>query len=195
MYPHDVEAEITYWSTEEGGRKSAVRSGYRSQIHCDGYDWDAVHVYPDVDVVYPGQTARVWLSFLSPDAHVGKLYPGKQFQIREGRQIFACGTVTKILQLEESAARIKSTFEGEMTQMQKIHKIPLQQNGPDQVLTIPPEFALWGTEVTLRKEGHRLIVEPLALGSLLSLLTRLEDISEDFPDVDEGSLPLDDIAF
>ena len=86
-------------------------------------------------------------------------------------------------------------FEGEMTQMQKIHTISLQQNGPNQVLTIPPEFALWGQEVTLCKEGLRLIVEPVTSGSLLSLLTRLEGISEDFPDIDERSFPLDDIEF
>jgi len=58
----------------------------------------------------------------------------------------------------------------------------------------PQEFALSSTEVLLRKEGNRLIIEPISSGSLLSLLATLEDIPENFPNVDEGLLPLDDIT-
>jgi antitoxin VapB len=47
----------------------------------------------------------------------------------------------------------------------------------------------------LRKEGHRLIIEPISSGSLISLLTTLPDITDNFPDIDEGLLPLDDITF
>ena len=70
----------------------------------------------------------------------------------------------------------------------------LLRDGQHQVLTIPHEFALSSTEVLLRKEGNRLIVEPIRPGSLLSLLATLEDIPENFPNVDEGLLPLDDIT-
>ena len=72
--------------------------------------------------------------------------------------------------------------------------ISLLANGQNQVLTIPHEFALPNTEVLLRKEGNRLIIEPIRPGSLLSLLTTLEDITDDFPSVDEELLPLDDIT-
>ncbi|MFB2982425.1 antitoxin [Microseira sp. BLCC-F43] len=50
------------------------------------------------------------------------------------------------------------------------------------------------TEVLLRKEGHRLILEPIRPGSLLSLLATLEEITENFSDVDEGLMLLDDIT-
>lgn len=70
----------------------------------------------------------------------------------------------------------------------------LLRNGQDQVLTIPHEFALPGTEVLLRKEGDRLIIEPIRHDSLLALLSTLEEIPDNFPDVDEGLLPLDDIT-
>jgi antitoxin VapB len=69
----------------------------------------------------------------------------------------------------------------------------LLTNGQDQVLTIPHEFALSSTEVSLRKEGQRLIIEPISPGSLLSLLKTLPDITDQFPDIDEELLPLDDI--
>jgi antitoxin VapB len=69
----------------------------------------------------------------------------------------------------------------------------LLSDGKDQVLKIPHEFALPGTEVLLRKEGNRLIIEPIRPGSLLSLLATLEEITENFSDVDEGLMLLDDI--
>ena len=77
--------------------------------------------------------------------------------------------------------------------MSSLHHIFLLNNGQEQVLTIPHEFALSTTEVLLRKEGHRLIIEPLRPNSLLSLLTTLDDIIDPFPDTDEGLLPLDDV--
>jgi antitoxin VapB len=76
--------------------------------------------------------------------------------------------------------------------MQNSLHVSLLINGQDQVLTIPREFALLSTEVLLYREGHRLIVEPISPCSLLSLLTELQDISEPFPEVNEGLLPLDD---
>jgi len=79
--------------------------------------------------------------------------------------------------------------------MQNSCHISLLTNGQDQILTIPHEFALPGTEVLLRKEGHRLIVEPVTDRSLLEVLKNLPDLSDNFPDVDEGLLPLDEVAF
>jgi antitoxin VapB len=46
----------------------------------------------------------------------------------------------------------------------------------------------------LRTEGHRLIIKPIPSSSLLSLLTTLPDITDNFPDIDEGLLVLDDIT-
>lgn len=51
--------------------------------------------------------------------------------------------------------------------------VSLAPNGQDQILTIPHEFALSSTEVSLRKEGQRLIIEPIPPRSLLSLLMTL----------------------
>ncbi len=58
----------------------------------------------------------------------------------------------------------------------------------DQVLTIPHEFALAGTKVLLRKESQRLVIELLSPSSLLSLLTTLQDITDNFPDIDDPML-------
>lgn len=107
-YPPDIEAEIAFVPTERGGRKTPAFSGYRPQFYYDGHDWDADQEYPDVGSALPGQTVRALLRFASPDVHVGRVYPGLEFQIREGARIVARGRVTKILHLEESAQRVKS---------------------------------------------------------------------------------------
>jgi translation elongation factor EF-Tu-like GTPase len=107
-YPADIEAEITFVPADQGGRSTPAFSGYRPQFYYDDHDWDADQEYPDVESVLPGQTVRALLRFASPDAHVGRVHPGMEFQVREGARIVARGRVTKILHLEESAVRVKS---------------------------------------------------------------------------------------
>ena len=70
----------------------------------------------------------------------------------------------------------------------------LFRNGRNQALRIPREFELPGDEVIIHKEGARLIVEPVKKTSgLADLLASWEPLEEEFPDVDEGLLPLDNI--
>jgi antitoxin VapB len=71
--------------------------------------------------------------------------------------------------------------------------VRLFRNGRNQALRIPREFELGGTEAILRKEGDRLVVEPLRKGQLLSLLSTLDRLGEPFPDVDEDMAPLDGV--
>ncbi len=75
------------------------------------------------------------------------------------------------------------------------YQVRLFHNGRNQTLNIPHAFEMPSNDVVIRKEGERLIIEPFKQSSLLELLATLEDIDEDFPNVDEGLLPLDDIQF
>ncbi|OPL11279.1 MAG: twitching motility protein PilT [delta proteobacterium ML8_D] len=77
--------------------------------------------------------------------------------------------------------------------MQTERRVRLFKNGRNQALRIPKDFELPGDEAIIRKEGARLIVKPLNHTPLLALLATLETLDEDFPDVDEGLLPPDDI--
>jgi antitoxin VapB len=72
--------------------------------------------------------------------------------------------------------------------------IRLFKNGRNQVIRIPREFELPGDEAVIHKEGNRLIIEPTKKKSLLKLLEGWEPLDEEFPNVDEGLLPLDDVA-
>jgi antitoxin VapB len=62
-----------------------------------------------------------------------------------------------------------------------------------QAVRIPAEFELEAAEVTIRKEGGRLVIEPKARPSLREFLDSIEPVDMDWPDVDEGLLPLDDV--
>ena len=68
---HHIEATVRYLTSEEGGRKTPARTGYRPTMNYDGkMDWTAMQEYPDNDLVYPGDDL---MSFLTPDNQVGKL--------------------------------------------------------------------------------------------------------------------------
>ncbi|MDZ4729595.1 MAG: AbrB/MazE/SpoVT family DNA-binding domain-containing protein [Xanthomonadales bacterium] len=71
--------------------------------------------------------------------------------------------------------------------------VRLFRNGRNQALRIPREFELEGNEAIIRKEGDRLIVEPIRKGQLLTLLSSLEPLDEEFPDIDDDLANLDDV--
>jgi antitoxin VapB len=71
--------------------------------------------------------------------------------------------------------------------------VRLFRNGRNQAVRIPREFELEGDEAILRKEGDRLIIEPIRKEGLLALLASLEPLDETFPDVDEDLAPPDDV--
>lgn len=61
--------------------------------------------------------------------------------------------------------------------------VRLFKNGRNQAVRIPREFELPGEEAIMRKEGDRLIIEPIPPKSLLELLATLEPLDEDFPPI------------
>ncbi|MEJ1936643.1 AbrB/MazE/SpoVT family DNA-binding domain-containing protein [Nostoc sp. NIES-2111] len=73
------------------------------------------------------------------------------------------------------------------------YHVKLIQQGNIQTLSIPEELTLSTSEVIIRQEDGKLIIEPYKKKSLLEVFANLDDIDEEFPDVDEGLLPLDDI--
>lgn len=42
---HEIEVEIRYLTTEEGGRRTGVFSGYRGQFYYGGNDYDGVQFF------------------------------------------------------------------------------------------------------------------------------------------------------
>jgi antitoxin VapB len=81
--------------------------------------------------------------------------------------------------------------------------VKLFRNGANQAVRIPKEFELPGTQALMHREGNRLILELVpdkpkkgtlaALAAALESMKDWEPVTESFPDVDQGLLPLDDI--
>jgi antitoxin VapB len=62
--------------------------------------------------------------------------------------------------------------------------VRLFRNGRNQALRIPRDLELPGKEAILRKEGRRLVVEPVARGSLLAVLAKLKPLEEELPRIE-----------
>jgi antitoxin VapB len=57
------------------------------------------------------------------------------------------------------------------------------KNGRNKAVRIPREFEFPGEEAIMRKEGDRLVIEPVPTKSLLALLEKLAPLAEDFPPI------------
>lgn len=78
--------------------------------------------------------------------------------------------------------------------MQTERQVRLFRNGRNQAIRIPREFELEGKEAIIRKEGNRLIVEPVGKGNaLIKLLKTLKPMDELFPEIDDPPAMDEDI--
>jgi len=68
-------------------------------------------------------------------------------------------------------------------------EVRLFRNNRNQAVRIPVEFELPGDRAIIRKEGDRLIIEPIRKSSLLELLASWEPLDEDLPEFDDTPAP------
>jgi len=71
--------------------------------------------------------------------------------------------------------------------------VKIFRDGSDQVLPIPGEFELPGSKAIVKQDGNRLIIEPVKPLDLLALLATWKPLDVEFPDTNDGLLPLDDV--
>ena len=70
--------------------------------------------------------------------------------------------------------------------------VKLFKNGRNQAVRIPREFELPGEDAIIRKDGERLIIEPIPPKSLLAILATLPTLDEEFsPIQDSPAEPVD----
>jgi elongation factor Tu len=91
--PHDrAEAEIYVIPASEGGRHKPFATGYAPQFFFGATDVTGVVDLGDLDLVFPGDRARVRFALLRPVA----LERGTRFAVREGGKTIAAGVVTAL---------------------------------------------------------------------------------------------------
>lgn len=64
-------------------------------------------------------------------------------------------------------------------------EVRLFRNNRNQAIRIPVEFELPGDRATIRKDGNRLIIEPVRRPGLLGLLASWEPLEECLPEIED----------
>ncbi|MFZ0134429.1 MAG: hypothetical protein WAK95_17965 [Desulfobacterales bacterium] len=78
--------------------------------------------------------------------------------------------------------------------MQTEKLVRLFRNGRNQAVRIPRDFELDGNEAIIRKDGKRLILEPISSKNrLVELLKTLEPIPEEFAEIEDPPAEDEDI--
>jgi antitoxin VapB len=71
-------------------------------------------------------------------------------------------------------------------------QVRLFRNGRNQAVRIPREFEFDVSEVIMRREDHRLVIEPVRRKGLLTTLSNMPNMEDSFPDIDEDLQALDE---
>ena len=95
----DFTAEVTYLTTEEGGRKGYAASGYRPHFQLKGKKelTSAEQIFVNKDKVFPGESVSTEIRILWIEAFEGLLYEGLEFKLSEGNRIVAEGVIKEVI--------------------------------------------------------------------------------------------------
>lgn len=63
--------------------------------------------------------------------------------------------------------------------------VRLFRNGRNQAVRIPVEFELPGDEAIMRRDGDRLVLEPVRKRGLVALLKSMTPVADEFPNIDD----------
>lgn len=74
-----------------------------------------------------------------------------------------------------------------------VREVRLFRNNRNQAVRIPVDLELPGDRALLRKEGDRLILEPIRKAGLIGLLAQWDTLDETFPDIADEPVPREDI--
>lgn len=74
-----------------------------------------------------------------------------------------------------------------------VREVRLFRNNRNQAVRIPVDLELPGDRALLRKEGDRLILEPVRKAGLIGLLAQWEPIDDAFPEIADEPAPREDV--
>lgn len=95
----DFIAVLVYRTTEEGGRKTPAKSGYRPQVKFDFEEMQTSgqQTFIEREMVFPGDTVYAEIKILSEEFFENKLKVGMKFEFREGNTIIGTGKIKHII--------------------------------------------------------------------------------------------------
>jgi hypothetical protein len=95
----DFIAELEYFATAQGGRKTPVNSGYRPQVKFNFTEMQTSgqQTFIDKEIVYPGDKVEAKIKLLSPDYFAESLTEEMKFEFWEGSTIIGTGKIKYIV--------------------------------------------------------------------------------------------------
>jgi len=95
----DFIAELQYLTSEQGGRKTPAKSGYRPQVKFDFREMQTSgqQIFIDKETVFPGDKVDAKIKILSPDYFADSLTEGMNFEFREGATVIGTGQIKYIV--------------------------------------------------------------------------------------------------
>lgn len=94
----ELEVEVYFLNTKEGGRKHNIPLNYRSgTFFYDGDHFIALYQFINNTKGILGESSDLLVQFISSEFHMGKFYEGKEFLIIEGSKTVGKGKIKKVL--------------------------------------------------------------------------------------------------
>lgn len=92
----EIKANFRLLASAEGGRQTAIASGYRPALYLGELQTDAAITLLDRTEQSPGETADVHIKLLHPERWGELLKAGAEFEAKEGLKTIGRGRVIEI---------------------------------------------------------------------------------------------------
>ena len=95
----DFIATLTYRTSEQGGRNTPAKSGYRPQVKFDFEEMQTSgqQTFIGRDLVFPGETVDAEIRIIAVEYFANKLTEGMEFEFREGARVIGTGKIKAII--------------------------------------------------------------------------------------------------
>lgn len=94
----DVEAIVTFLTTEEGGRHTGARSGYRPcHLVRPDYLTSGQDEYKDKEIVMPGESVMAEIWFITPEVYPHCMTVGDNIRVQEGSRLVGHAKIQRIM--------------------------------------------------------------------------------------------------
>ena len=95
----DFTAQVTYLTTEQGGRKGYAASGYRPHVEFDGRKemTSGEQLFIDKEKVFPGETVTAEIRIISKEIFKNYLFVGQHFEVAEASHLVGHGEILEVM--------------------------------------------------------------------------------------------------
>lgn len=104
---YDFAAQLTMLPPDASGRSAPpLFDGFRgAHMYLDGIRWMASYHLHDREILLPGETTIIYVSFIAPQWVTSKIETGRTFSLLIGNRAIAAGAITAVLNFDAHVAQ------------------------------------------------------------------------------------------